>query len=118
MIQGYRSDTYSGALVNASAPESTTMKLGDILTVTQVYKRRTRYQQNGKRPDTTLKVWEAWPIKERQAIYLGLRTLCNGVREWEDEVGGIFIPDKDGHFQAMLVCFSTRENPVYVPVQP
>jgi hypothetical protein len=38
------------------------------------------------------------------------------VRDWEDEVGAIFIPDKDGHFKAALVCFSTRENPVYVPV--
>lgn len=91
------------------------MKLGDTITITQVYKRRTHYRQNDRRPDTTLKVWETWPIKERQAIFLGWRTLVDGVREWEDEVGGIFIPER--HFRAALVCFSTRENPVYVPIE-
>lgn len=90
------------------------MKLGDEITVTQVYHRRTKYERR-QHYDTRMKVWEAQPIKPRQAIFLGLRTLCNGSSEWEDEVGYVFDPDKGGHFKAMLVCFSTKENPVYVP---
>jgi hypothetical protein len=95
------------------------MKLGDTLTITQVYHRHTRYARRIPRQhyDTRLKVWEAWDIKPRQAIFLGWRTLCNGSSEWEDEAGYVFDPDKDGHFRAALVCFSTRENPVYVPAE-
>ena len=93
------------------------MKLGDALTITQVYKRRDRSRWNDRTHHAqTLKVWEPWSIKPRQAIFLGWRTLSNGVRHWEDEVGGVFTPDKDGYIKAALVCFSTTENPVYVPV--
>lgn len=92
------------------------MKLGDNLTITQVYRRRER-RRPGRYQDQVVKVWELWPITPRQAIFLGWRTLCNGTREWEDEVGAIFTPDKDGYFKAALVCFSTRENPVYVPAE-
>lgn len=92
------------------------MNFGDTITVTQVYHRRTRYRHNSRTMyDDTLKVWEPWTIKPRPAIYLGLRTLSNGVREWEDEVGAIFHPET--HIKAALVCFSTRENPVYVPIE-
>lgn len=92
------------------------MKLGDTVTITQVYRRRQRSRVIRNNSQTT-KIWEAWPIKPRTAIYLGLRTLSNGVREWEDEVGAIYIPDTDGYIKAALVCFSTKENPVYVPVE-
>jgi hypothetical protein len=93
-------------------------KLGDAVTVTRVYQRRTKYEHRIPRQhyDTRMKVWEAWDIKPRRAIFLGLRTLCNGASEWEDEVGYVFDPDKEGYFKAALVCFSTRENPVYAPV--
>lgn len=91
--------------------------LGDTLTITQVYRRRTRSVSNERGSGYhTRKEWYIWPIKERQAIFLGWRTLSNGVREWEDEVGAIYQPDKDGYIKAALVCFSTRENPVYVPI--
>jgi hypothetical protein len=94
------------------------MKLGDEITITQVYHRRERTRWNERsQHHETLKVWEPWTVKPRPAIFLGWRTLVNGVREWYDpEVGNIFIPDKDGYIKAALVCFSTRENPVYAPV--
>lgn len=95
------------------------MKLGDMLTITQVYQRRTRYERclSRQQHSTRMRVWEAADIKPRQAIFLGLRTLCNGSSEWENEVGYVFDPDKDGYIKAALVCFSTKENPVYVPVE-
>jgi hypothetical protein len=96
------------------------MNLGDTLIITQVYKRRERsvpVDGKGHVYHVTRKEWIIWPIKPRGAIFLGWRTLSNGVREWEDEVGAIFIPDKDGYLKAAMVCFSTRENPVYVPVE-
>lgn len=93
------------------------MKFGDNVTVTQVYRRReqTRWNERYSWYDT-LKVWELSAIKPRAAIFLGWRTLSNGVREWEPDVGAVYTPDKDGYIKAALVCFSSRENPVYVPV--
>lgn len=91
------------------------MQLGDKVIVTQVYHRYTR-----SRPsiygswNVTLKVWEVMPIKPRIAIYLGKRTIWNGTHTWDDEVGNVFEPEE--HITAALVCFSTRENPVYVPI--
>lgn len=93
------------------------MELGSTITITKVYRRRTRYERRIPRQhyDTRMKVWEAWEIKPRAAIFLGWRTLRNGASEWEDEVGFVF--DADSYFKVALVCFSTRENPVYVPVE-
>jgi hypothetical protein len=92
------------------------MKLGDPITVNQIYKRCTRSRPSKHGAwSVTVKIWEAMPIKPREAIYLGKRTLWNGTRTWEDEVGNIFEPED--HFTAMLVCFSTHENPVYVPMK-
>jgi hypothetical protein len=53
-------------------------------------------------------------IKPRQGIYLGKRTLWNGTRIFEHEVGNIFEPEH--HLRAMVVCFSEHENPVYAPI--
>jgi hypothetical protein len=61
----------------------------------------------------TVKEWIYWPIKPRKGIFLGSRTLWNGTRSWEGEVGNIFEPEE--HIKAALVCLSTWENPVYVP---
>lgn len=96
------------------------MKLGDTFTVTQVYRRRGRSVPmigKGHTYHVTRKEWFIWPIKPRDAIFLGWRTLSNGVREWENEVGAIYTPDKDGYIKAALVCFSPHENPVYVPAE-
>ena len=92
------------------------MKLGDAITTSHVYVRytRSRPSKNGAW-SVTVKVWEAVPIKPRTGIYLGKRTLWNGTRTWEDEVGNVFEPEE--HIQALLVCFSTNENPVYIPTE-
>lgn len=93
------------------------MEFGDTITVTRVYERRTRYRTNERfHSDDRVKVWELIEVKPRAAIFLGERTLRNGITSWEDEVGMIFTPDKDGHFRAALVCFSPHENPVYAPL--
>ena len=91
------------------------MKLGDAVTFDKVYDRytRSRPSKNGNW-NITVKVWEAIPISPRVGIYLGKRTLWNGTRTWEDEVGNVFEPEE--HIQAILVCFSVNNNPVYVPV--
>jgi len=91
------------------------MKLGDIVTVTAVYHRRQQSHDDG-RYTYTRKFWDVWNIAPRTAVFLGWRTLSNGRREWEPEVGAVFIPEKDGYIKSALVCFSTKENPVYVPV--
>ena len=94
------------------------MKLGDEVTITRVYHRRTRYERSNHGNYTLrMKVWEAQDITPRQAIFLGYRTLCNGAAEWEDEAGYVFEPSAGGHVRAMLVCLSTKENPVYVPME-
>lgn len=91
------------------------MNLGDALTITQVYRRCTRYEQSERfRRNLRMRVWEVRDIKPRNAIFLGYRTLRNGSSEWEDEAGYIFEPE--AHFRAMLVCFSPHENPVYTPI--
>jgi hypothetical protein len=91
------------------------MKLGDVVTITRVYRRREHSRWNEKaRCHETVKAWEPWQVKERRAIFLGWRTLSNGIREWEPEAGAIFTPES--YIKAALVCFSTKENPVYVPV--
>lgn len=64
---------------------------------------------------TILKFWETklFPNNKgrRKGIFLGVRYLQNGLREFDD--GYIFIPES--YIKAALVCFSKRENPVYVP---
>lgn len=90
--------------------------LGSPVTITKIYHRRQHSQSDG-RYTYTRKVWEPWAIKPRAALFLGWRTLINGRREWEPEVGAVFVPDKDGYIKAALVCFSTTENPVYVPAE-
>lgn len=86
------------------------MKLGDTVTCTAILKRRGR----ALRGWSAEKFWENCTIQPRRAVFLGLRTLSNGRRDVEDEVGYIYEPRE--YFSAALVCFSARENPVYVPL--
>lgn len=91
------------------------MKFGETVIVSATYWRRTTYRMSKNGPwNITVKVWERKEITPRLAIYLGKRTLWNGTRTWEDEVGNVFEPEE--HIKALLVCFSAHTNPVYVPV--
>lgn len=87
------------------------LKLGDKVVCTTHYLRLSRA---GLKTDN--KVWVkrfAYP-KPRAGLFLGYRTLQNGTRTYEDEVGYIFEPSE--YIKAALVVFSEHTNPVYVPL--
>ncbi len=87
------------------------MKFGDTITVDAVYRRRLRVHER----QTNEKFWDARAIKPREGIYIGQRTLSNGLRWFEDEVGMVYEPKH--YFRAALVVFNERENPVLVPIE-
>jgi len=58
----------------------------------------------------TSKRWVELPCKEKCGLFLGLRTLYDGVLGEDPE----FIPTS--HFRAALVCPNERTNPIYVPL--
>jgi len=86
------------------------MKLGDKVICTAVLKRRTQTIRGWHMK----KFWEPRAIKPRGGVYIGLRHLANGERWIEDEVGYVF--ETKERLRAALVVFSTRENPVLVPL--
>jgi hypothetical protein len=86
------------------------IKFGAAVTANAVLRRRTRI---GER-NTDEKYWDAWAIKPRTGLYIGARTLSNGVRWYEPEVGMVYEA-KGAHFRAALVVFSAKEKPVLVP---
>jgi hypothetical protein len=61
------------------------------------------------------KVWQTIAMDEKPGVFLGWRTLRNGVREWEgDEVGYVFFQRET--VAAALVSLSRTLAPVYVPL--
>jgi hypothetical protein len=88
------------------------VKLGDKVTVSAVLHRRQEYK--GDRKWGVHKYWDAWEITPRAGLYIGGRTLSNGQRWYEDEVGAVYEPET--YFRAALVVFSEREKPVFVPL--
>lgn len=78
------------------------MKFGDVI---EVNNRLRRVQCE----DFSVE-WRAKGTKATQAIFLGFRTLSNGVRLW-GEYGYEYTPKK--YFQAALVCDHPRRNPYY-----
>ena len=60
------------------------------------------------------KVWEQEPYDCRGAIFLGIRTLKNGTREFDNEYGWSFNPKE--YFKAALICPTDKINPVFVPL--
>lgn len=53
--------------------------------------------------------------QSREALYIGYRTVADGLREYiGDEEGIAFVPER--HYRAALVVFSERERPVLVPL--
>lgn len=85
------------------------MKLGDKVTCTAILHRKMKIIKGWHAE----KFWRADPIEPRQGLYIGARTLANGERWIEDEVGYVF--EAKERFRAALVVFSARENPVLVP---
>ncbi len=86
--------------------------LGDKVTVSAVLHRRQGHTE-GKKWGVR-KYWEPWTIPPRTGLYIGGRTLSNGQRWYEDDVGVVYEPET--YFRAALVVFSTHEKPVLVPL--
>jgi hypothetical protein len=86
--------------------EGRRMKLGDKVTCTARYL-RSRASEHRK--------WYALSMRAREGMYIGTRTLANGIAEWEGEDEGMVFQAGE-YFRVALVVFSERENPVYVPL--
>jgi len=79
-----------------------------------------------KRPKTILesryinrRFFKYWKIHDlennRKGIFLGYRTLSNGISIYSYDEGVSFEPRE--YFKAALVCLSERENPIYVALE-
>ena len=89
---------------------------GQQVSFSHVYVRAMKMidDKNGNKWAIPWKIWEKWPYSTGHGLFLGVRTLSNGTREfWEDE-GYTFIPKE--YFRVALICPSTTKNPVYVPL--
>jgi hypothetical protein len=90
------------------------LKLGEEVLSSFKYVRQSSGSSNPQA--TILKFWitKVFPNgNPRKGVFLGIRWLQNGVREFDSEQGYVFSPEK--YVKAALVCFHKRENPVYVP---
>ena len=85
------------------------MKFGDWITFDAMLKRVKK-----KREGEVYKSWEQEESGVTPGIFLGYRTLANGYRGYDSEDGVYFIPKE--YFRAALVAFSSRHNPVLVPL--
>ena len=83
------------------------MKLGDRVVFTA------RLQRAHHKIGTRV-YWKQIETNPRDGIYIGTRTLWDGKRSLEDEVGYIFEPIS--HFEAALVVFAERQKPIFVPL--
>ena len=94
------------------------LKFGSTVTVNAVlerrYKKEVRKGSMGGTFNAECKFWQEKAIAPRTGLLIGSRNLSNGTREWEGELGYIYSPDE--HFRAVVVVFSSAENPVYVPM--
>jgi len=83
------------------------MKLGDrVIFTARLHRVRAR--------GTSRVTWQRIATNTRDGIYIGTRTLWDGNRSFEDEVGYIFEPIS--HFEAALVVFAERQKPIFVPL--
>jgi hypothetical protein len=89
------------------------MKLGDRIKFTARLERKTRSAGEGR--GWNRKCWERRDHDPAEGVFIGTRTLQDGVREWDSEYGWSWC--KDRHFEAALVVFSERQAPVHVPIE-
>jgi hypothetical protein len=85
-------------------------KFGDRVTVKA---RLVRYMRYEKWESYSIKYWKSEAMgKPRKGIFLGQRTLQNGRRITDYELGCIFEPTE--YIKAYLVCTSPNEKPFFV----
>lgn len=85
-------------------------KYGQLITVREKYRRRQRtHEKRG-----TWKYWDKTPFEAGNCIFLGIRILQNGIREYDSEYGCTF--DAHERLKAALVSPGKNLNPIYVPL--
>lgn len=89
---------------------------GDMVSITHKYERKLEYRKNSKNGlmNITWKMWVKEPYEKYNCIFLGYRTLANGIREYEYEVGYSLYPKE--FIKAALICVNEKLNPIYVPL--
>lgn len=87
------------------------MNFGDKVVVSGRLDRYTLGGMRSRRKQWRLQRWNT----PRQGIYIGKRTLANGLAEFSYDEPIIFRPEE--YIFAALVVFNERENPVYVPFE-
>ena len=88
------------------------MKLGDRIKATARLDRKTRSAGEGK--GWNRKQWERSDHDPKEGVFIGTRTLQDGVRQWDSDYGREWI--KERHFEAALVVYNERQSPVHVPL--
>ena len=90
------------------------MEFGDKVTFTLKYLRLSE-----KRPRPSgygMDWWNFWkevPSKPRSGLFLGYRSLQNGITEYED---GYTVFTQQERIKVALVCPSPKHNPIYVVI--
>lgn len=68
--------------------------------------------KSDERSGKSNRVWKEWQFAAPfRAMYIGYRTVYDGYREWEDEVGYIFTPH--AHREVWLFVRDARQNPIH-----
>lgn len=84
---------------------------GDRVKVTATLVRRQQYVKAG----VTRKFWKSETLPApRTGLLIGWRTISDGERMYEDEVGYVYEPQE--RQRAALVVFNERARPVLVPI--
>lgn len=98
-----------------------TITFGDRVNITHKYVKGNEQRQEivGVLPKGEIRTnkWRIWRRKEFKAkgcIFLGYRTIQEGVRHYENDFGYYF--EQKGSFKVALVCPGYMLNPIYVPV--
>lgn len=86
------------------------LEMGDKVTVMQVYQK----YWGGPDDPRCFRGWEkiTWPIRE--GIFLGYRTLREGIVYFSSDEGNAFVPINT--IGVGLVVFNERQNPEYVVI--
>jgi len=92
------------------------MKFGEKLTVYKGLVRVALMKQHKGQYGPWKRRHKEWNEKllvegETEVVFLGTRTLSNGVTHWESECGYLYMPEH--HFKAWFVCAENRK-PFYI----
>ena len=94
-------------------------QLGQKVIITQVLKRTIEYRKENETDyrSTRHKFWKVTDLKKpREVMIVGVRTLSNGITQYDSEAGNMYDP-KD-YFKALLVTGTLREKPFFTNITP